>query len=75
MFGTGSIAGAVVTVVSDIINKQTPDAASISLIFSSLMAGFGLIQAKDKAVTGGTVSNVTGIVGPPTSLVDRESLR
>jgi hypothetical protein len=73
VFGTGSIAGAVATVVFDIVNKQTPDAASISLIFSSLMAGFGLIQAKDKNVTGGTISNVTGAVGKPVSLVEMEN--
>jgi GH24 family phage-related lysozyme (muramidase) len=55
LFGTGSIAGAAATVAFDIANKQMPDTASMSLIFSSVMAGMGLLQAKDKNVTGGTI--------------------
>ena len=72
LFGTGSIAGAIATVAIDIANKQMPDAASMSLIFSSAMAGMGLLQAKDKNVTGGTVSAITGTIGKPVSLIDKQ---
>lgn len=72
VFGTGSLAGAVATVGVDLYNKTMPDAASMSLIFSSVMAGMGLLQAKDKNVTGGTVSAITGAVGKPVSLIDKQ---
>jgi hypothetical protein len=71
LFGTGSIASAVVTVGFDIFNKQMPSSADMSLLMGLFSAGIGLIQAKDKNVTGGTISNVTGLTGAPVSLIDK----
>jgi hypothetical protein len=72
IFGVGTIGGALATIAFNIYSKQTIDPASVSLLFTSVMTGFGLIQAKDKNVTGGTISNVTGLSGPPISLVEVE---
>lgn len=55
VFGSGSIAGVLATLAIDIANKQVPDAATMTALGSALSAGIGLIQAKDKNVTGGTV--------------------
>ncbi len=55
VFGSGSIAGVLATLAIDIYNKQVPDAATMTALGSALSAGLGLLQAKDKNVTGGTV--------------------
>jgi Phage tail lysozyme len=56
VFGVGSIAGAVATLGVDLYNKDTTHlTADFGLILAALSGGGGLIQAKDKNVTGGTV--------------------
>jgi Phage tail lysozyme len=54
---------------------STGDMASAYGSISGIVAGIGLLMAKDHNVTGGTVSNVTGAVGLPVSLVDKEKHR
>jgi hypothetical protein len=55
------------------VAKVVPALQQYSPILDSLSgvaAGFGLISAKDSNVTGGTVSNVSGVAGKPVSLID-----
>jgi hypothetical protein len=52
-----------------------PQYATIAQTISGLAMGALGLSAKDANVTGGTKSNVTGVLGTPVSLVDRESHR
>ena len=71
IFGSGSIAGAFISIAFDIYNKQMPSSAELAVLGSALSAGVGLIQAKDKNVTGGTISAATGATtAKPVSLID-----
>ena len=49
-----------------------PQYAPIFQIISGAALGMLGVSAKDSNVTGGTVSNVTGAVGKPVSLVDKQ---
>lgn len=50
---------------------QWPSNEEMAIIGSALSLAWTAIFAKDKTVTGGTISNVTGAVTPiPVSLVD-----
>lgn len=55
VFGVGSIASAIASIGIDVVNKQTPDWAQLFLALSTTLGGTGLLAAKDKNVTGGTV--------------------
>jgi GH24 family phage-related lysozyme (muramidase) len=55
LFGSGSIAGAIVTLGIDVYNKQMPDAATMTTIGGLFSAGIGLLNSKDSNVTGGTI--------------------
>jgi hypothetical protein len=55
IFGTGSIAGAIVTLGIDAYNRQWPDAATMAIVMGLFSAGMTGINAKDKNVTGGSV--------------------
>jgi Phage tail lysozyme len=53
--GIGAIFGAAAGIIHSVSINQMPDMTQMGVIFAAVSAGFGLIQAKDKAVTGGTV--------------------
>jgi hypothetical protein len=53
--GIGALLGAAAGVVHSISIGQMPDTTQMGVLFAAVSAGVGLLQAKDKAVTGGTV--------------------
>ena len=53
--GIGALLGAAAGIVHSISIGQMPDMTQMGVLFAAVSAGFGLIQAKDKAVTGGTI--------------------
>lgn len=53
--GLGALFGAAASVATSISHKQMPDETQLGVIFAAVSAGIGLLQAKDKHVTGGTV--------------------
>lgn len=53
--GIGALLGAAAGIAHSISIGQLPDSTQLGVIFAAVSAGIGLIQAKDKAVTGGTV--------------------
>ncbi len=75
LFGSTGIIAAAFGIYSAISSGQPIDATQVATIVSVISIGLGLIRAKDANVTGGTISNVTGQAGAPTSLVDKEAHR
>jgi hypothetical protein len=53
--GLGTIFGAAASVITSVSHKQMPDETQMGVLFAALSAGIGLLKAKDKNVTGGTV--------------------
>jgi hypothetical protein len=51
--GVGTLAGAIATVATT-LSKGTLDQQTLTTLFSTVLAGIGLIAAKDSNVTGGT---------------------
>ncbi len=73
VFGAGSLGGAAFTVLMSLYNRQMPDPATVGVLISAVASGVGLLAAKDKNVTGGTVSAVTGAkLNQPISVVDEK---
>jgi hypothetical protein len=70
--GFGSLISAGLGVYHAVSIGSVPDQTEVSLLFSSAISGIGLLFAKDWNRTGGTVSAVTGAVGTPVSLVDKQ---
>lgn len=60
-----------ITLISKaIIGREWPDNEHMAIITSALSLAWTSIFAKDKDVTGGTVSNVDGTVAKPVSLIE-----
>ncbi|MGH6836334.1 MAG: phage tail tip lysozyme [Methylocella sp.] len=53
--GIGAILGAAAGIAHSLSVGQMPDATQMGVLFAAVAAGYGLIQAKDKNVTGGTI--------------------
>jgi hypothetical protein len=53
--GFATLLGAAASVAASIGKKQMPDETQLGIIFAAISTGVGLLQAKDKNVTGGTV--------------------
>jgi hypothetical protein len=59
-------------IATDIGKGEWPSHQDEAVVFSFLSIGWGLIMAKDRVVTGGSVSNVDGTVAPITvSLINK----
>jgi hypothetical protein len=56
--------------VGAISRGEWPTSNDLAVIASLFSIGYGLIVAKDRNVTGGTVSNVDGTVARPVSLIE-----
>ena len=68
-----TLSGAVV--VAAAVGRAVPQLQPYVDVLNNIMgiaAGFGLLSAKDSNVTGGKISNVTGAVSKPVSLVDKQ---
>lgn len=61
---------AVGIVTHDIAIGQWPSHEEEAAIFFAINVAYGFFVAKDKNVTGGTVSNVDGTVAKPVSLIE-----
>lgn len=69
--GVGTIGSALASLGIDLVNKQTPDWSQLFMVIASVGSGGIGLAAKDKNVTGGTVSAITGdALKAPVSLVD-----
>jgi len=53
--GIGALLGAAAGIFHSVSVGQMPDMTQIGILFAAVSAGVGLLQAKDKAVTGGTI--------------------
>jgi hypothetical protein len=53
--GIGTLLGAAAGIAHSVSIGQMPDGTQLSTLFAAITAGIGLLQAKDKNVTGGTV--------------------
>lgn len=53
--GIGALLGAAAGIAHSISVGQMPDVTQLGVLFAAVSAGFGLMQAKDKNVTGGTI--------------------
>ena len=53
--GAGSLLGAVAAILHSVSTGQMPDITQMSILFAAVSSGIGLLSAKDKNVTGGTV--------------------
>jgi len=57
-------------IVTAISNGEWPTGHDLAVLASLVSIGYGLVAAKDKRVTGGTVSNVDGTTASaPVSLI------
>lgn len=71
ILGVGTIGSAIASLGIDLINKQPPDWSQLFMVLASVGAGGIGLAAKDKNVTGGTVSAITGnALLTPVSIVD-----
>jgi Phage tail lysozyme len=53
--GVGALLGATAAILHSVSVGQMPDVTQVAILFAAVSSGIGLIQAKDKNVTGGTI--------------------
>ena len=76
--GIGAILMAGLNVYHSLSTGTAPDANQVSVLLQqipTILSGIGLLFSKDWNRTGGSVSAITGVAGPPVSLVDKEPRR